>query len=146
MDSKNIADRLEEKYPDPPLHLDSPQRAKMEALVPRLFMPLRGSVPYFYASRAETYGIPLDQMDKELSGEKQWEEARPVLREIAALVEERGGPFVHGREVSYADFIFVGALSLFKRLGEGVFERLVEMEPVLGALYEASEKWLEKDD
>ncbi|KAL8669109.1 MAG: hypothetical protein Q9168_006290 [Polycauliona sp. 1 TL-2023] len=160
MESKNIAVSLEEKYPSPSLHLDSPQLAKIEALLPQLFIPLRGVVtpkigrnlmtqesePYFYKSRAEKFGMPLDQMDREMSGEKQWEEARPVIREVAALIEEKGGPFVLGREVSYADFILVGALSLFKRLGEGVFERVVEMEPVLRALYAASGKWLEKDN
>ncbi|KAL8889401.1 MAG: hypothetical protein Q9215_003337 [Flavoplaca cf. flavocitrina] len=159
MDSKNIAAILEEKYPDPPLHLDSPQLAKAEEILPQLFMPLRGillpgigrnlmteeSLPYFSESRSKKYGS-LEQMERELSGEKQWEEPKPAMREIAALIEETGGPFVLGREVSYADFNLVGVLSLFKRLGDGVFEKTVEMKPALRTLYEASKKWLEKDD
>ncbi|KAL8851860.1 MAG: hypothetical protein Q9221_003286 [Calogaya cf. arnoldii] len=160
MDSKNIAASLEEKYPSPPLHLDSPQVAKIEALLPQLLVPMRGilipkigrtllnqeSVPYFHETRSKMFGMPLDQMDRELGGDAQWEEAKPVIREFAALLEENGGPFVFGAEVSYADFILVGAMCLFKKLGEGVFKKLVEMEPAFGDLYRASEKWLEKDD
>ncbi|KAI4272413.1 MAG: hypothetical protein L6R38_006617 [Xanthoria sp. 2 TBL-2021] len=160
MDSKNIAASLEEKYPDPPLHLDSPQLAKVGEIFGRLLMPMRGilipkivrnllnpeSVPYFHESRSKQFGMPLEQLDKELGGDAQWEEAKPIIREIAALIEEGGGPFVLGGEVSYADFILVGALCLFKRLGEGVFERTVRMEPALATLYEASGKWLEKNN
>lgn len=90
--------------------------------------------------------MPLEQSEKELGGDTQWEETKPIFREIVALIEENGGPFVLGREVSFADFILLGALCLFKRVGEGVFERVVGMEPALGTLYEASEKWLQKND
>ena len=103
------------------------------------------SLPYFSESRSKKYGS-LEQMERELSGEKQWEEAKPAMREIAALIEENGGPFVLGGEASYADFNIVGVLSLFERLGDGVFKKTVEMEPALRTLYEASASWLEKDD
>lgn len=160
MDAKRIAASLEEKYPDPPIHLDSPQVARVGECFGRLLVPMRGillpkiarnllnpeSVPYFHESRSKQLGMPLEQLDKELGGDAQWEEAKPILREIAALIEENGGPFVLSGEVSYADFILVGALCLFKRLGEGVFERIVGMEPTLETLYEASEKWLQKVD
>lgn len=160
MDSKKIAASLEEKYPDPSIHLHSPQVAKVEECFGRLLVPMRGilipkigrnllnpeSVPYFHESRSKQYGMPLEQLDKERAGDAQWEETKPIVRELAALIEENGGPFVLGGEVSYADFILVGALCLFKRLGEGVFERIVGMEPVLGTLYEASGKWLQKND
>ena len=103
------------------------------------------SLPYFSESRSKKYGS-LEQMERELSGEKQWEEAKPAMREIAALIEENGGPFVLGAEVSYADFNLVGVLSLIEGFGAGVFEKTVEMEPALKNLYEASANWLEKDD
>ncbi|KAI4226302.1 MAG: hypothetical protein L6R36_003293 [Xanthoria steineri] len=160
MDAKKIAASLEKTYPDPPLHLDSPQLAKVEDLFSRLLVPMRGilspkisrnllnpeSMSYFHESRSKQLGMPLEQAEKELGGDAQWEETKPIFREIAALIEENGGPFVLGGEVSYADFILVGALCLFKRVGEGVFERVVGMEPALGTLYKASGKWLQKVD
>ena len=49
-----------------------------------------------------------------------------------------------GKSVSYADFIVLGALDFFKRMGEGVYEKVVEIEPTLWTMYEASKQWLER--
>lgn len=103
------------------------------------------SATYFRRTRSQRFGMPLEQLEREIGGEKQWEEARPAVQEIGGLLKENGGPFLLGKEVSYADFILVGALHWFRRSGEGVYERVVEMEPSLRRLYEASGKWVERD-
>lgn len=49
--------------------------------------------------------------------------------------------------VSYADFHIVGLLQFLKHVDEkAVFERTLQIEPALKTLYEASAKWLERDD
>ncbi|KAL8718597.1 MAG: hypothetical protein Q9225_004282 [Loekoesia sp. 1 TL-2023] len=159
-DSKKIAAVLEEKYPSPPLHLDAPQLAKVEELFSALVVLIRGitlpktprailnekSLKYYHDTRSKRFGMPMDQFEREKGGDAAWEEARPIVAQIGELLKEKGGPFVLGETVSYADFILVGALHFFKKLGEGVYERFVEMEPALGRLYDASEQWLYRDD
>ncbi|KAL8747284.1 MAG: hypothetical protein Q9190_000828 [Brigantiaea leucoxantha] len=160
MDSKKIAIALEEKYPDRPLHLDDPSLAKIEELLPALLRHTSNmtvpktarnllndkSLPYFLDSREKIFGIPVSEMEKERGGEEAWAAAREAIRPIGAVVKENGGPFVLGEgKVSYADFLIVAWLQFFRRMGEGVFERVVEMEPALGRVYEASRGWMKKD-
>ena len=47
--------------------------------------------------------------------------------------------------VSYADFVILGFLQFCKRIDQRYLDRVVEMEPVLGRLYAASEGWLARD-
>ncbi|KAL8924235.1 MAG: hypothetical protein Q9208_004199 [Pyrenodesmia sp. 3 TL-2023] len=160
MDSKRIAAALEERYPDPPLHIDAPQVAQIEGLLPKMLGPMRGitmpkiprallnqeSAAFFNETRAQRFGMSLEQLEREKGGEAQWEEAGPVIREIGEMLRENdGGPFVRGKEVSYADFYLVGLLVFFERLGEGVLERFVGIEPALGRLWEGSRGLVERD-
>lgn len=159
-DSQKIAAALEEKYPSPPLYLDAPQLAEIEELFSALLIPTRGitlpktprailnkeSLQYYHETRSKRFGMPMDQFEREKGGDAAWEEARPIVAQLGEILKERGGPFVLGETVSYADFILVGALHFFKRLGERVYERFVEMEPALRRLYEASGQWLYRDD
>lgn len=50
------------------------------------------------------------------------------------------------RVVSYADFYIVGFLRFMHKIGEDLYERMVEMEPALRTLYDASAAWLKRDD
>lgn len=160
MDSKKIAAALEERYPDPPLHLDAPELAKAEDLlggvlralattllpkVPRTLLNESSRV-YFNETREQRFGMPMEQLEREKGGEENWVAARPVVEQIGEFLRAKGGPFILGKEVSYADFYLIGALHFFKRMGEGVYERFVEMAPELGKLYEASKELLVKDD
>ena len=47
---------------------------------------------------------------------------------------------------SFADFGIVGMLQWFKRMDEGILQKAREIEPALGALYDASSAWLVRDD
>ncbi|KAL8665422.1 MAG: hypothetical protein Q9202_002315 [Teloschistes flavicans] len=161
MDSKAIATALETLHPSPPLHLDSPALARVEALWPQIMAALRGvimplvprtllsdaSIPYFEATREQRFGMPLARLAQEVGGEKAWEAARPLIRELGQLLRENeAGVFLGGEEVGYADFVLVGAMEFFRRIGEGLFERLVAEEEAFGRLYEACRGWVQRDD
>ena len=110
MDSRKIAFALEEQYPEPSLHLDSPVLPKVEACVAKAVMPLRAvilpptprnllntaSAEYFERTREARFGMPLRQFEKEQGGDKAWEEATPALKEAGELLRANGGPFVLG--------------------------------------------------
>ncbi|TVY83084.1 Glutathione S-transferase-like protein [Lachnellula suecica] len=159
MESKSIAARLEKEHPTPSMHLDSPLIEKVEKLIPPVAKALIGelmpkvptnvlnptSKEYFERTRAERLGKPLDEFGKAMGGEEAWENAKPELKALGEAVEENGGPFVMGSTPSYADFVVVGLLQFYKVIDEKMFQRVVEIEPVLGKLYDASKPWLERD-
>ncbi|KAL8949989.1 MAG: hypothetical protein Q9183_007558, partial [Haloplaca sp. 2 TL-2023] len=148
------------RYPEKSVHLDSPYVDKILKIIPGIAGALVGvcmplsprnilnprSAKYFEETRAVRYGMPLSQLEKEKGGEPAWEEAKPVLQEAGKLLKENDGPFFMGKEVSYADFVIVGLLQFAKQLGEGVFEKMVDIEPALAKVYEASAEWLKRDD
>jgi hypothetical protein len=47
---------------------------------------------------------------------------------------------------SYADFKIVGLLHFFKVVDQPTYERVLKTEPVYGKLYEACQKWLDRDE
>ncbi|KAF2494772.1 hypothetical protein BU16DRAFT_511370 [Lophium mytilinum] len=160
MDSMVIAKELEKRYPTPSLNLDSPKIKRtrgllgpaLESLRP-IWMPkvpdslLRErSVEYFYRTRAERVGMPLEEYAEKKGGEQRWMEALMAIDDLAAFVSATEGPFVDGNDVSYADFIIVGAMFFIKRIDEKDFERLLEnAKPVLQQL-EACAQWFKQDD
>ncbi|KAL8680962.1 MAG: hypothetical protein Q9186_002862 [Xanthomendoza sp. 1 TL-2023] len=160
MDSKAIAIALEKLYPTPPLYLDAPELAKIEELWPQVMTTMRGvfmpktsrtllndrSKEYFEETRKERFGMPLPDLEREVGGEQAWEQVRPILEAIGAVLKEKNGPFILGETVSYADFVLVSAMQYLTRLGGGLYERFVQIEPAFGRLYEASKQWLERDD
>ena len=104
------------------------------------------SAEYFERTRQEKFGMPLAQLEREKGGESAFEEAEPGFKKVGEMLREKGGPFFLGETVSYADFIVVGALDFLRRVGEGVFERVLGMDPSLGEVYEASKPWLERNN
>ncbi|KAL9006293.1 MAG: hypothetical protein Q9188_000950 [Gyalolechia gomerana] len=163
MDSKRIALALEERYPNPPLYLSSPQVTEIEDHVLHALRTLFGftlpktprvilneeSGAYYSDKLSKRFGMPLEQFEKGISGDEKWEEMRPFLKRIGEMLreEEGKGPLLRGdEEVSYADLVVVAMLHYFRRLEGGVYERVVGMEPALEELYRACGEWLERDD
>ena len=160
MDSQTIALALEKRYPNKSVHLDSPYVDKVGKLIPGIMGTLTGvcmplvprtilnprSAKYFEETRAVKFGMPLSQLEKEKGGESAWEEAKPVIQEAGKLLKENDGPFFLGKEVSYADCMILGILQFAKQLGGGIFEKMVDIEPALAQMYEASAEWLKRDD
>jgi glutathione S-transferase len=134
MDSLEIAPALEKLQPRPPLYLDSAYLQQVKDALPKVMNALAPiyvpSIPaqvlnppstrYFQETREQKFGRPLQELrdDPEIGGEKAWEAARPHLRKIGAcLSENTDGPWMLGREPSYADFVVVGYLIMFERIG-----------------------------
>ncbi|KAI4101079.1 MAG: hypothetical protein LQ339_005202 [Xanthoria mediterranea] len=151
VDSKAIAIALEAKYPDPPLHLDAPQLARVEELWGQAVKALIGVfvpdlVRTLLTDRNKEYMKDKIDLKTVVGGDEAWEGAKPVMEAIGLLLKEKGGPFVLGETVSYADFVLVSGMHWLKRSGGGTFERFVQIEPACGRLYDASKQWLERDD
>jgi glutathione S-transferase len=126
-DSGRIAAHIEQLYPSPPLHLQSPVLSKVEALMPKLMFPLRSvimpriprtilnerSAEYFHETRAKRFGMPLDELEKsEYGGDKAWENVKPVCEEVARLLKETEGPFFMGKEGKCSHRVFGCPLSV----------------------------------
>lgn len=61
------------------------------------------------------------------------------------LREDGLGPFFMGKEPSYADFVLVGFMKMFERIGQLEMILLVDKE-AFGEVWEASQPWLERED
>jgi len=113
MDSRKIANALEQRYPSPPLHLDSQVLPQVEDLMPKVLMnsaPLvlpriprdvlnEASVEYFERTREKRFGMPLGELEKsDQGGENAWKGLEGLMREMAELLKkEREGPFFLGK-------------------------------------------------
>ena len=180
MDSWHIIQKLEKQYPTPSLHLDDPIVEKLRTItivkplvphlipkVPRLLLS-KVSADYFYLTREEAFGKPLEQVEREAT-EEQWEEMKPIAQEIGNLLREKSGPFFLGDTsksavrlccfsttclcshtdecaVSYADVIFVTYLKFLERLDADIFERYLALDPEFPKVYDACKEWLARED
>lgn len=107
------------------------------------------SAEYFRRTREARFKTTLEALrdDPATGGAKAWELARPYIEALAALYrEDKGGPFLRGAEVGYADFVVVGWLKMLERLGvlEDVFQSGGGGEELRG-VWEASGEWLKRD-
>lgn len=111
MQSRKIADELEKRFPNTPsLHLDAPIFQEAEAAVGKthgaLYTELIPKVPailnppsteYFLRTRAERFGMPLAEVEKEKGGENAWKAAEAPIKELAELLKRNeAGPFFLG--------------------------------------------------
>lgn len=110
MDSWPIAHSLEKQYPTPSLHLDDPIVVKIRDHVAAMLGPLvplvipkvpravltKPSAEYFYKTREESFGKPLEQVEKDANVEECWEAAKAPAKETGDLLRKNGGPFFLG--------------------------------------------------
>lgn len=163
MDSWVIAQELEKQYPSPSLQLDSPLREKYVERLTKAHERLRPEIvenvpsrllnkvnlDYWQATRTERVGMPLEKYVRENGGEKAYRAASPYLREITEMLKENDGVFFMGDTISFVDFIHAGFLIMFRRLGDDIFQQLLEAlgEPDLHLKFlEALKPWIERDD
>lgn len=59
---------------------------------------------------------------------------------------DEDGPFVLGKEPSYADFVVVGLFECFRRCHPPTYERLMRFDERFKLLHEACGEWLVRDD
>lgn len=141
MDSRKIATEIEKRYPTPSVYLDSPELAKLEEIMPKLGPALSGvyvplvvkrllnevAHPHWYKTREAKFGMSLDQLQKEKGGQEAWDNAKPYLDEITALLKKNdSGPYFMGDRVSYADFVWGGFLIFYQRIGADVYQQLMQ--------------------
>ncbi|KAM5364967.1 hypothetical protein ACJA88_012809 [Fusarium oxysporum] len=141
MDSYKIADVIEEKYPEPSVHLNNPMQDRLRAsmikfmtemvpiYVPGVAKNIIGekSIDFFLATRLQDVGMPLYEYGEKHSPGA-FDRAEPFAREITALLEENtSGPFLLGDVVSYADFIWAGILLFFQCLGEKEYKEVLRI-------------------
>ncbi|KAG8529232.1 uncharacterized protein KY384_005867 [Bacidia gigantensis] len=160
MDSQRIAQELEKLYPEPSLYLDDPilqevleAFATLSPAIAGVYLPKCArnvqtprSKEYFERTRSAKYGMPLDQLEQETGGDDAFKRAKPGLKMVGEVLRAKGGPFCLGEVVSYADIVILGASVMFERIGEGVFEKFVEIEPSIRRLVEASGNLLDRVD
>ncbi|KAL7945042.1 hypothetical protein V8C42DRAFT_324397 [Trichoderma barbatum] len=164
MESRKIAEAIEQKHPSPSVYLDSPAVKRIESLVLNTIKPIypllmykisqviltEKSYDYWVGQYTREYGMTLDEYERQFGGEKAWAEAQPAMSELTALLEEgqAGGPFFLGKDASYADFTWVGGLIFVKRTDEGVFQELLNRTGARDAhqrLLDACEPWLKRN-
>ncbi|KAI1858503.1 uncharacterized protein JN550_012550 [Neoarthrinium moseri] len=169
-DSIKIAEYIEEHYPSPSIHLDSPYVPKIQKLIATLMelgTGLRGvflalvperllnpeSVDYWMETRSKMLQRPLSELTADERGGKAWDHAAKSLHEVTRLLKENDGPFFAGKTVTYADFYWAGFLLFFQRFGTEVFEKLISCtgdgegaDNVHLKLLEAVKPWSERDD
>ncbi|KAI1138135.1 putative glutathione S-transferase [Hypoxylon sp. FL0543] len=165
-DSLEIAKVLEEKYPEPSLHLDSPYLPKyvehliqvFKAIGP-IYMPgvhknvlNEPSLDFFRASREKLTGKTLEQLEESggPGGEQAWSNSAPGLQKITALLKENpDGPFFEGKTVGYVDFVHAAFLIFLSRIGEDFLEKALKASgdaEVHRKLLEAVKPWTERLD
>lgn len=164
MESGKIAKAIENKYPSPTVHLDLPIVQRVDSLVDKCMPAMHPnllykfsqvvlsekSYDYWVGAYIKKFGMALDEYERRLGGEKSWAEALPAIIELTSLLKERQdeGPFFLGKEISYADFIWAGALMFVKRIDENVFQELLDRtgaRDVHERFFEACAPWMKRD-
>lgn len=164
MDSRAIVSALEDLQPEPSLHLDngyvdrvhSATTKTVQALGPIVYNRVPGKVlnpvsaAYFRETRAKKFGIALEDLAKsDRAGENAWKAAEEPLSEVKAILHEHGeGPYIMGKQVSFADFVFAGLWRFFEVLDEDgdLSGRVMRFDESFPKHHEACKKWLERDD
>jgi len=140
MDSRKIADYIEQRHPQPSLHLESSYLAKVEDIWSRymsafcpIFIPQvpkrilnDASLEFWYTTREKMFRMPLDRLEKEQGGDRAWSEVEVAIREATALLKEQNGPFFMGDTPSYADLVWASILFFCQRLGTEFFEETLK--------------------
>ncbi|KAI0097882.1 putative glutathione S-transferase [Nemania sp. FL0031] len=164
MDSLVIARELEKQYPSPDLQIDSPLRQKYMDELSKTFGGLRPEyilrVPnillnevnhdYWHRTRSEYVGMPLEKFVEEGSGEQAFQKAAPFLQNMTAMLKENDkGVFFLGDTISYVDFCHAGFLVMFRRLGDDIFNKVLEAtgDPEVHLKFlEGLEPWIKRDN
>lgn len=162
MDSPKIAAFLEQKYPNPPVPLTSELGTEVQGKVGPPFYQIHrrslsprevnilspSSQDYFRGKLEPTYGHPLEDLLADPKEEEaNWAAVQDSLAEVNDLLRtnEAEGPFILGKEPSFADFALAGSLQFGREIDENVFQRVMDY-PRFRGIYEACSPWMERKD
>lgn len=168
MDSRAICEHLDRIQPEPSLHMRDASDlidTTLKALgavfgelrpmaLPRVPTTLLSptSSKFFFETRQEMFGMGLPDLAVTDGAQNAVKNARPHLEELKKVMTENkttgDGPFVMGREVSFADFVIAGAFSFLKDLDrqEDLFGRITQIEPIFKEHFDACQPWFERND
>ena len=165
MQSRPIAEAINERYPEPRIELQPAIVDKLVQTMSKIMGPIqpiyftvipkrilnKASHEYWYRTRETSAGMPLDQFVREKGGDVAWDASEPHIREVTAMLKENSeGPFFEGKTVTYADFYWAGLLIFLQRMGEDdVFGELLKRsgdEKVHRDLLKACEPWTKRND
>ncbi|KAJ5267663.1 glutathione s-transferase [Penicillium angulare] len=161
-ESAKIASKLEDIQPSPSLRLDTNLQAEADSVVRMVYAPLlpiymphvarevidKSTVPAFAKSRHARFGMSLEEMEGLIGEEQAWEATKPGFEAMKKLLRERKedeGPFIHGSQLCYADFVLVAVFEALRRVGIDMFEKAIGMDPSFEKLYDACEAWVQND-
>lgn len=163
MDSARIAREIEETFPSPALPSDPDLNAEAEAvlrgvaqpLYAELTIPIRDNIltdhgrPHWIEAREKAFGMTLDDFHATYGGPQAWEAAKgglDGLRQFVRVHKKDEGPFVLGSQVSYVDLLLLAFLAAARKVDvDGIFRFIVGDDAALNALWDASQKWSERD-
>lgn len=164
MESEKIAPHLEALHPEPSLRLDSAYLTRITAILSPGFNKLRpvttyavqtnlldkGSTEYFYRTRSEAVGVPLETLAEVHGVEKSYDAFAPTVREVTAMLKENTeGPFFEGKTPGYADFVWIAFLLFIKRIGQEYLDEIMKRSgdaEVQYRLLEAAAPWYKRND
>ncbi|KIW18087.1 hypothetical protein PV08_02374 [Exophiala spinifera] len=155
-DSATIAVELEKRFPTPSLYLDSPTLPRAYAAVTAVLVVYRPvlmckvipnllterSAEYIARTRAEPLKMALEEYARGDAEQLALTRAQGPLEDLAALVKERGGPFVMGTTPSYGDFVIASFLYYIRRVDQDIYDGMVAVDTALSGLFEAYDGWL----
>ncbi|KAI0397438.1 putative glutathione S-transferase [Xylariaceae sp. FL0594] len=160
MHSFKIAEVLEELYPTPSLPPTSPLQEEYldvfgkawDAMgpvklscVPRKLLN-EVNYPHWRKTRGENIGQPLDEAEVD----ETFRQVAPHLREVTRLLDQnKEGPFFMGSTITFTDTIHAGFLVMMRRLGDDIFQRVLEAlgdKEVHLKFLEAVKPWTERDN
>lgn len=164
MDSAKIAVELESRHPTPSLRLNPELEEEVADVTMKVFVAL---APYFFyctpnyiapadvewikEDRAKRFNTTVEELfEKKRDPAPFFEAAKPKFEELREVLTKHKideGPFILGSKPCYADFIPVGQVQMFTRIGDEGYASYRDAAPrELLELYEACRKWTERQD
>lgn len=160
MDSWQIAKILEKAYPTPTLNLDAPAVLIAEETTTRLFDAIRPIVSkkifsshlfeqdrqFMLKERLGPAGVTsIEQMSDE--SDKTWNVLFEHLQTFIDLLKEHSeGPFILGKDISYADIYLAAFLVFVRQTDKQDYEKIVRHDQSISAFVAAAEPWTKRMD
>lgn len=149
MDSPVVALEVNKRYPEPRLDMAEELQAKAMPILGEILPALLGEfypriqrdillpevVEGWTRKKEAMFGMSMAEFQAQRGGEVAWGKAKPGFEKLRAFLQEGGGPFVKGKEVTYLDFVLAALMESVKRIGEDMFERLYGEVPELKILH-----------
>ena len=157
MDSLPIARALEDLIPEPTLFVEDPASADAESKMMQLlfasfaaYMPKipnilnTRSAEYYHRERSALFGTSLVDIEK-AKGATAYDDSQAQLQAFKdKFVQDPSGPFIRGKQVSYADFVFVAWLLALQQFDDAVFKKFIGFDESFQKVFDACAEWAER--